>query len=498
MRRSLLYLLWVGAILLAVAAVADYGLGRYQREQAKQTPFVGTTKARRGNFVVYTDEVGVVESEESMPVKSETGGQVLSLVANGSVVKEGDVILRLDTPRIQLACDQAERNVQSARDKIRTSEHDLGTAVRQAELALERAKDDQELAQAKADSDRKDKEAQLKFDQDALAEQESKLERKRRLAAAGLIPGEEVRRGELDMSGQTLALEKQQESLELENAKAKSEALGREAQVRLATSSLDQAKSRLKDEMRNTRTELQSQERQLQRAREDLAKAVVKAQKDGMVAWAELGRGPNQTGVLQEADRVWTNQVVGQVLDLSKIQVVLQLPQRVGPMAKKGQRARVWLNGLPGVSFPGKVTQVASFASQADRWGPASDERTFRTCVRVGEFESGLLKPGMRATVRIVIAEVKNVVSVPAVCVFTRGLGKSQRWIVWKKRGRDFTEVPVKLGQANDEAVVIEGGLDPGAEIALRDLRSEASRTSPTPRAASLAGSPPVEEGIPR
>jgi multidrug efflux pump subunit AcrA (membrane-fusion protein) len=139
---------------------------------------------------------------------------------------------------------------------------------------------------------------------------------------------------------------------------------------------------------------------------------------------------------------------------------------------------------------------VAAFASQGgERFGPPSDEQTFRTCVRISGFSPGLLKPGMRATVRIVMTEVKTAVSVPLVCVFTRGMGKSQRQIVWVKRGRSFSQVAVKLGQANEEAVIVESGLEPGTEIALRDLRAEVHGSSLAVEKASGSEPIPIQGG---
>jgi HlyD family secretion protein len=329
-KRTLFILLWLGVAALLVGAAVEYALERHLRAQAERVPFVATTQVRRGDFIIYTDQVGAVEAEESTVVKAEAEGQVISRLPNGTVVKQGDVIASLDAPRMQQSVDEAERNVRRARDRISTSQHDRDAEIRQAELALQRATMDQEQAQTAGDAAAKDREAQLQFDQAALADAEANLERGRRLAATGLIPGDEIRRDELNLEGQRFALDKENQSLELESAKAQSDALARAAQVRMAKSNLERAKTRRDDELQNAKVELDGQERQLQRAREELAKAFIRAPASGMVAWVEQYRGPDQTGMLQEGDRVRTNQTVGQILDLFKMQVLLQLPQRVG------------------------------------------------------------------------------------------------------------------------------------------------------------------------
>jgi RND family efflux transporter MFP subunit len=465
-------LLWLAVVGVATAAALSYVLARYQREQAAATPFVATTSASHGNFLVYTDHVGNLESQESTIVNSETSGQVIGLVPNGSVVKEGDVIVALDVPRMLLAVEDAQRKVQETKDRIQTTQHDRDADVQQAELSLRRAETDLEQSQASADANRKEKEAQLQFDQDGLADDESKLERKRRLSEMGLIAGQEVRRDEVQIAGERFALDKQKENLQLEIAKAESDALSKQAQVRMANSVLERAKSRRNDEVQNAKFDSETQQRQLKRAQDDLEKALIRAPKGGLVALTE--RGFTEPVPLQRGDLVRTNETVAQILDLSKIQVHLELPQRVGQMVKRGQRGIVWVHGLPGQQFPGKVTQVASFATAGDRFsGPPTEERSFRTYIRAGKFKPGTLKPGMQATVRIVIAEVKNVVSVPLSCVFSRGMGRHARKIVWVRRGKRFREAPVRLGQANEESVIIESGIKAGTEIALRDLQAE-------------------------
>jgi RND family efflux transporter MFP subunit len=353
------------------------------------------------------------------------------------------------------------------------------------------------LDQGKADWEarRKELDAKLKFDQDSLTLAGDELERKRRLAAAELIPGDEVRRGEVDLAGQKFALEKEKENLDLAATRAASDELSKQAAVEKAKSEVERAKSRREDDLRSAKVNLETQQRQLERAQDDLSKAFIKAPKPGLVALAEQRYGEG-TRPLQEGDLVTTNEEVGQILNLSEMRVHLELPQRVGQMVKKGQRATVQVHGLPGQSFPGKVTQVASFATASrERFGPPSGERSFRTYVRVSGFRPGLLKPGMRTTVRIIVDELKDVVSIPLAGVFTRGLGERERKIVWVREGKDFREVTVKLGQANDESVVVTSGLRPGLRIALRDLQVQSAGPAAEPAVGAGAESAVQQDG---
>lgn len=486
-RKWLLGLLWIGALLAILAAGVQHAVAVRQRKEAQRVPFVATTTARRGTFLITADAVGAVQAEDSLPVKSETSGRVSTIIANGSMVKKGDVICTLDAPRMQHAIDEALRNVRQARDAVVTAEQDTATAVRDAEVALQRAQDEQAQAEASSKASLVEAEARLAFDESSLVLDQAKLERTRRQAAAGLVRQDEVRRSETDLAGRNFDLEKERKSLDLQKAKAESDAVGKEAQVKMAESAHRRAQARQTDELRSVRAQLAAQERQLQRARDDLAKAILRAPAAGMVALAESWRGSAAgQSLYQEGDTVVLNESVGQILDLAKMQVIVQLPQRIGPMVRRGQSATVSVQGSAGQRFSGKVSQVSPFAAQAEGgWMSQGTERTFRTCIRLSGFAPGEIKPGVRATVRITITEVKNAISVPLVCVFTRGVGAAQRSVMWVRHGRRFIETPVKLGQANEEYVIVRRGLRAGAAVALRDLQAENQQPYRTAREAS-------------
>lgn len=489
-------MVWLAAFALGAGALVDYGLARYQREQSEKPPFIATAVVRRGDFQVYTENVGILEAEEYTGVRSETSGEIIGIVPNGTYVKEGDVIIALDVPRMLLAVEDAQRQLQEAQDNFANAEHDREVDVKQGELTLRGAEADLAKAEASAAADRQSKEAQLAFDQESLTRAEAELERKRRQAEAGLIPGEQVRLAELNLKGQRFDLEKEQQNLQLAIAKATSENLSLQAKVRMAKSGLQRAQSRREDELRNGRFNIETQQRQLQRAREDLQKAFIRAPKAGLVAYRNARTSSGEAErPLQEGDYVSRNMEVAQILELSKMRVRLELPQKVGQLVKIGQQAIVQAHGLPDQGFPGKVKQVASFATQSSRgWGPPTGERTFRTDIAVASFKPGTLKPGARATVRIVIQEMKDVVNVPLACVFTRGMGQHERKMVWVRRGKRFEAVRVKLGESNEESAIVESGVKAGTRVALRDLEVRTPEVI-TPRAAGSQAAPAVGQG---
>ena len=65
---------------------------------------------------------------------------------------------------------------------------------------------------------------------------------------------------------------------------------------------------------------------------------------------------------------------------------------------------------------------------------------------------------------QIITGKIPNVISVPLDAVFE----KADTTVVYVKK-HGFEQRPVKLGSKNSDYVIIENGLAPGLEVALRD-----------------------------
>jgi RND family efflux transporter MFP subunit len=241
--------------------------------------------------------------------------------------------------------------------------------------------------------------------------------------------------------------------------------------------------------------ELQMRQAQLSRVEEDLTKSRIVAPADGVIVFEQDtrgGRGMRQRE-LQPGDRVWGGRPIATIADLSQMRVDIELDPEQARHVKTKQRAIVTVPALPGMSFPGEVTEVSQTASESTVAGTGmpSGKRTFQARVAIKELKQAKLRPGMMAQVRVIIETVEDAISVPLECVFDR----DDRHVVYIKERDGFREVAVELGPQNSDTVVITKGLAGGEELALRDV----SHASP-PTAAPAGGSPrpsasPVEVG---
>jgi HlyD family secretion protein len=126
---------------------------------------------------------------------------------------------------------------------------------------------------------------------------------------------------------------------------------------------------------------------------------------------------------------------------------------------KNGQPVVVTLDALHGPIFTGKVSSVATLARREGD----SEVKVFDVEVTINGAHPEL-KPGMTAQAKIVTGKIQSVVSVPLEAV----LDKGDTTIVYVKK-RGWERRAVKLGSKNSDYVIIEKGVNPGEEVALRD-----------------------------
>jgi multidrug efflux pump subunit AcrA (membrane-fusion protein) len=158
------------------------------------------------------------------------------------------------------------------------------------------------------------------------------------------------------------------------------------------------------------------------------------------------------------------------------MQVKLELNQAEIAGAKMGQVAEVSIEALRGTVLKGKVTAIGQTARRppVQGWMGMSSTATFPVTVDLPPTGKALIRPGMRASIRIVYRRIKDATVVPTGCIFRRD-GKS---IVFVQRKGKFTPVSVTVGESNGDYTAVAKGINAGERIALNDLGSPAPTIS--------------------
>jgi len=216
---------------------------------------------------------------------------------------------------------------------------------------------------------------------------------------------------------------------------------------------LDQARSR-RDVTTATcaaaRARSSQLESELEVTRAELAKTVLRAPFDGIVAERSVERGewisPSPPGLPMPS--------VVDLIDPQTIYVSAPLDEVDRAKIRVGQSARITLDAIPGQSFPGRLTRVAPYIQDV-----AEQSRTFEVEATFddAEFARGL-PPGASSDIEVVLEVRESVLRVPAYAVLER-----ERVLVLSD-GR-LVARPVTVGLENWEFAEITAGLAEGERV---------------------------------
>jgi len=196
----------------------------------------------------------------------------------------------------------------------------------------------------------------------------------------------------------------------------------------------------------------------LNAALKDMDKLTLKAPAPGLVVYR---RNWSTDAKVQVGDNPWPGMPLIELPDLSRIVAETQINEVDVSKVAVEQDVIVTLDAFPERSFTGKISSIATLATEKER----------RSSVKVFPVEAVLdqsdpiMKPGMTVKVEVVVERIPDVIHVPLEAVFERGDGM----ICYVSTNGSFNEREVTLGKRNDNFVVVEEGLEEGQRVALRD-----------------------------
>lgn len=269
---------------------------------------------------------------------------------------------------------------------------------------------------------------------------------------------------------------------ELESQKAKEEAALKkyETMQKLAdegfavASDVDQARL-LWMELRNrtrayeaavdaARANLNRAERMLQQQDRKLREGVTLAPKAGLVVYATVGAEGEQKKVtvgmipFEGMDLMYLPDVSTMLVDTEISEVDLS-------KVKLGLPAKIRLDAYPDVEFNGVVHSIGDLAKRkiSKITGKPTGAKIFQVEIKV-EDKDERLKPGLSATVDIIVDEHENALYVPLEAVFIDELDQT---VVYVRNQDRIEKRIVTLGEGNDRVIIVLDGLQEGETVLL-------------------------------
>jgi multidrug efflux pump subunit AcrA (membrane-fusion protein) len=433
------FLVLLPVSLLGGPLVAQSEQATRPRAVAEKPPEVALHKVARGDLIVMVEERGVIESMQNTPVTCRlrsfaTGSTISStikwVIDDGSQVKKGDKLVELDDSGL--------------REIVRTQE--VVVAGKRAEL--ERALKERDLVQEKGKLEVGTAEDNLEIAEIELKDSEEKDKRK--------------------MEARLRQAKRAVQLAKLQAATAREQAEAAVAPVKAA---------------------LIAEQTKLAELKEQLGHCILTAPKDGLAVYnvpeqARWGIGRSTAIAVGEAVR--EGQVLITLPDLSRFQVVTRVHEslvgRLRPVQGRfkpetAQQATIVADAFPSKVLRGHVQSVASKPEAGDFL--SADVKAFSTTIVLAEDpKMPPLKPGMSATVRILVDEKKNVLRIPIQAV----LGLRGKRLCFVKRGEGFAPHELVLGVSNDTYVEVKEGLKEGEEVVLNPHALRPPRIAPDRR----------------
>lgn len=201
-----------------------------------------------------------------------------------------------------------------------------------------------------------------------------------------------------------------------------------------------------KAKINGSKNEIKEAKINLQMAEEDLAATELKAPITGIVTNIQVEEGDNVSGGTAAVN----------IIDNSRYEVEVDVPEGDVSRIKLGLKARATLDALSGQEISGEVVEIDQEAEEN------SGVVTIPVNILLAEGDFAL-KPGYSADVEIIVSFVKDKIIVPITAIYN----KNGQTYVSKYEEGQLKQVPVTTGINNGLKISIESGLEAGDRIVI-------------------------------
>ncbi|MFL2869122.1 MAG: efflux RND transporter periplasmic adaptor subunit [Pirellulaceae bacterium] len=457
-RRGLIQFV-IGALIVGV--IGTSAVLMLNTETENEATGILTHTVTSGPFFVSVTEQGALASSDNTEIKCQVRGRntVTWVVPSGSVVKEGDELVRIDTKVIEENVSLQRTNVHEATATLAETQADLNKARISVDAYLE--------GEYKEQSQRLT--ANLEVAQANLISANKQYENARKLFRQGVIT-------DLALEGNLLTVE--QSKLDLEVSETQLYVMNKYRKAM----QLEERKGRItahESKIEADHAGLSMDSKRLERALIDLGNCVVAAPKSGLVILPTIAAWKNTPDVA-EGVSVVRDQILLIMPDLNEMQVTVGVHEDIVDNIKPGQKAII---RLPDLTLESSVSEVATIARPLGAW--SGDIVKYDTIIKLPS-EVGL-KPGMSAEVEIVLSEYEDKLTVPVSSV----VEIEDKQFCWVQTSKGPEKRAVIVGESNDIFVIVQQGVQEGEEVLLNPLADveDARQEQPSTATASASNS---------
>ena len=406
-KRKASQILW--GLLAGAVAIGGYAALNVYDPVAVEIP---TARVERREFLVTVRSRGEIKSNKSVSILApQTPNlQIVRLAENGRPIQRGEIVVEFDPAA------QEERYVQQE------------TQVRQA---------DSEIVQMEA--------------QHMIADEQNAMT---------------VMQSEYNLERAKLEATKQEILSEIQGLKNRIDVDVAEGNVTHAKTTADATDITQKADLTRLDERKDKAIRDLERTKGYLGNMVIRAPIGGVLNILPNSRAQGSFGQsrppFQEGDTAWAGAQIAEIPDLSSMIVEFRVEEIDRGRTDAGMPVRIRVDAVPDVLLTGTIESMSLVATLVFRRFPP--ERNFPAVASIDKLDPRL-RPGMSATVEVIIDRRPEALVIPAKASFQVD-GKPT---VFVREGSGFRRQPIEVLARNSTEIVVNDVLAPGEVIALEN-----------------------------
>ncbi|MCL2411830.1 MAG: efflux RND transporter periplasmic adaptor subunit [Treponema sp.] len=358
----------------------------------------------------------------------------------GDFVNQGDVILLLDNPQINLAVERARNNYSQAlaASNLASSRLLEGRFAAEAQiLALEKAYIELDLAKRRWE------------------ENNRKHQNQETLFLAGGIHAEAILTSRFSIETEWEQIQLMEKELEIRLIGRRDQDLAR-AGISVPLNETEKKEAVIKLLTATLRAELEAAQARLEAAEKELASAALALEGLTVISPAS---GIVGVRFLEEGERVRPQDKIVSLIDTSSLYAIFSVRERDALRIERDMKATVLIDGT-GETRKGIVDLVY----------PQADSQSLSFFVRVllentNTEDFNRLKPGMFTRVTVILGPPQNTIFVPESSIFNQKNNEASIFII---NGSILTERRITLGFSYGEEREVKSGLNTGEIVVLR------------------------------
>ena len=467
----------IGVVAVAWAVMALAGSG-------SQGPVAGeffTVQPMDLDITISKD--GELQAVRNVEIINKVEGQsvILDIAKEGSYVRQGDIVVRLDPSEIEQQLEDDKLNLQKAEadvlaaveaKAIQESTNSANLEAANVELILARL-DLQEYVEGTYPSSLQNAKTSVEMARISVKDKEDNLAQTRSLFSKGFVTSVDVKKAELELltaqndldkkSTDLLVLEKYTHEKELTDRRNKV-AQAEKKLARVQRENASQLAQKIADLNAKEQT-LEVRRQQLKEEEEQLAACTIPAPADGMVVYATSGGSSSwgrRDSPLGPGATIRQQELLIRLPDTSHMKAVARISEaqvsrlRVDP--ENPIRAVAKIIGQP-EPIGATLTNVSIMADSSSRWF-SPDTKEYPVDITLDHTPAGL-KPGMSVETKLFVDRLSQVLAVPLGAVYAAGRDS----YVFARSAGSVEPVKVAIGQVNETHAQITSGLSRGQQV---------------------------------